>query len=271
MEENKNYETMNNLFIIQVNLNKCIDATRELILNAQQWNVDIALVQEPYTGRNIKTPPHIKVISAENADQKTQVIIFNPKLKAALLTDFSSSFCTIVRISTRRNIFLASVYAPPGTTAQQGSLNLSRAMGQLDMFLEKSDSSLLIGGDFNAKHDAWGSLTADAKGSDLMDWISSRNLHLLNLGSTSTFDTVRAGQRFKSVIDLTICSSSILPYVNSWMVMDEETSSDHRYIKITLAASKKSFTQTTNRYSLKGINLLKYHAKLSSVLKRNAE
>lgn len=85
----------------------------------------------------------------------------------------------------------------------------------------------IIAGDWNAKSPMWRSTSYNWRGRLLEDWISERDLCILNTGSTPT--CVRP--QGNSIIDVTLCTPRLLPYIHSWNVLTDMVSlSDHYYI-----------------------------------------
>ena len=85
--------------------------------------------------------------------------------------------------------------------------------------------------DSNAHSSAWGDKKTDSRGEQLEDLlILDRRLSLLNEGNAPTF----VGAQGSSIIDLTLVSPSLLPYINHWGVHDEFLFSDHKLIQIHL-------------------------------------
>ncbi|GBP61750.1 Zinc finger RNA-binding protein [Eumeta japonica] len=58
----------------------------------------------------------------------------------------------------------------------------------------------------------------DARGVDLCDFFDTEGLHILNESNTPTFEVYR-GDRLKSVIDVTACSSALLDRAEKWLVV----------------------------------------------------
>jgi len=50
---------------------------------------------------------------------------------------------------------------------------------------------------------------------------------ILKKGTKPTFVVARR----QAVIDITLASSDVVPFITEWRVSDEESLSDHRYIK----------------------------------------
>lgn len=104
--------------------------------------------------------------------------------------------------------------------------DLQQSVGECD-----AQINVLIGGDFNAWSQEWGSLRNDRRGDQLADLTASMNFVTENSGSVATYRRVNA----ESVIDVTFSRLTAPATVRGWRVLDEvESASDHRYLQFTL-------------------------------------
>lgn len=106
------------------------------------------------------------------------------------------------------------------------------------------NEKLIFYGDFNAKSYMWGSLKTDVRGDILKEWIIENNLLILNEGNKPTF--VR--EDTSSIIDLTFAINNMAEDVQSWVVGEEETLSDHMYIRIELTWGRNNQTTPIRRH-----------------------
>lgn len=83
---------------------------------------------------------------------------------------------------------------------------------------------LLITGDFNSKHQEWGSPFNDERGRKLYDFSCSQRLVVLNDGNIPTFTR---GNSY-SYIDVSMCNPLLLPFIEDCYVSNNITLSDHR-------------------------------------------
>jgi len=89
----------------------------------------------------------------------------------------------------------------------------------------------LIGGDFNAWSQEWGSARNDQRGVQLSNLAASLNLYSENIGSEATYRRINA----ESVIDVTFSRLVAPAAIRGWRVLEDvESASDHRYIEFTL-------------------------------------
>ncbi|XP_074035251.1 uncharacterized protein [Leptinotarsa decemlineata] len=90
----------------------------------------------------------------------------------------------------------------------------------------------IILGDINSKSPEWGSPTCDARGQYWAEWAATRNLVFANTGGEPTF--VRRDQ--KSHIDITCSTAKASMDIVDWRILDEETLTDHRFIRFGIAS-----------------------------------
>ncbi|OXA46641.1 Retrovirus-related Pol polyprotein from type-1 retrotransposable element R1 [Folsomia candida] len=104
-------------------------------------------------------------------------------------------------------------------------------MRQLVSYCETNGLPLVIGSDTNAHHTMWGSTNINSRGAQLLDYIAQVDLHPINRGHRATFVVSNK----KEVLDVTFVSSHLLDRIKAWWVDDNESCSDHRYIRTSLS------------------------------------
>jgi len=144
---------------------------------------------------------------------------------------------------------LYSCYWSPNTSLQDYEQFLSR----LESDIRKKTTEVLIAGDFNAWHTAWGARSSNSRGEALVDMISSLGLVLCNEGNSPTF---QQGNR-ESIVDLTIVSQSLSIRLRHWWVLDTTSLSDHNYIRFNIQASAKVILDSQTERKKLRINLAK--------------
>ena len=103
------------------------------------------------------------------------------------------------------------------------------ALRELECISQSLEGPTLILGDFNLHHPVWGAHSSSRFSNDFVDWITESRFCLIN---TSDPTHVASGGSL-SLIDLSLCSSVLLPRV-SYHVLDELFDSDHFPIQISL-------------------------------------
>ncbi|GBM31797.1 hypothetical protein AVEN_56902-1 [Araneus ventricosus] len=93
------------------------------------------------------------------------------------------------------------------------------------------DENVIIGADMNAHCVHWGYRTNNNRGYQVENFIAEKNLQLLNSPGAEP-----AYQRHNAEVwpDLTLESNSTLTNMCDWEVMENESFSDHNFIKIII-------------------------------------
>ena len=107
---------------------------------------------------------------------------------------------------------------------------------------------LIIGGDVNAHHTAWGSSNVNNRGNLLMDFILQNDLSFFNDGSTTFHNVIR-----DEAIDLTLGNTDAIPIVSHWTTSPLPSLSDHSLIRFDISAVK---TPTSSVPPLKRVSKL---------------
>ena len=126
---------------------------------------------------------------------------------------------------------LYSCYCSPNV----GRAAFGEFMAGLEEDVRLRGKPVIIGGDFNAKAHEWGSPVEDARGTAIMEWVSSADLAILNSGRRPTFRR----HLQTSYIDITMCSTAIRDRVVRWRVEEEEMLAAHRLIAFAYRCSKR--------------------------------
>ena len=216
----------------QINLNHCFIASHllacKLMRTRGPW---IAMLQEPYLYNN-KICPKFKNASTFaiiSEGRCRAALVVSKQLDAWALGTYSDGdFLAIemrLNIANLKSIVIASMYLPqPGTVP-------SRKLENLVDWCAKTHRALLVGGDANAHHRVWGSTDVNDRGIEMLDFINSTNLILLNRGHSPIF--IKQGRR--EVLDITLATVHLVDFIRDWHVSGEDSSSDHCYIRFGLS------------------------------------
>lgn len=227
--------------MVQINLQHSRKGTATLCRTLEELHTGICLIQEPWVVRgkvqglggkgslwsfgNTSGPPRACVLATRNI-KGSPLLQFCDRDVVAVLTKWNN-----------KNLVIASVY-------MDGQMECPPPkMRSLVEDCHQKSLPLLIGCDANAHHITWGSTGVNKRGLELVDYLASTDLHILNTGNKPTFVTSNR----REVLDLTLASSSLLGYVTNWFVDDAESSSDHRYIKARVNAGKSDPITCRNR------------------------
>ena len=239
----------------QVNLHKAIaaTATHDVFLSQDfsknskdisfKYDGYISLIQEPHF--NHKT---FKV-SGFSRDHRLYLGRPNSKNRAGILTHKNAKtwqihqycnedVCTVGMHLQDGNILIISSVYMEYTQAISGQPPPKppppQILKDLADFCQVKGWMLLIGSDSNCHSTSFGSSNDNQRGHELLEWLATTNLHVLNVGNAYTFSDVRR----QEVIDITMGDTRVSEKVLNWHVSNSETMSDHRRIEFDLVVSK---------------------------------
>ncbi|GBN25120.1 Retrovirus-related Pol polyprotein from type-1 retrotransposable element R1 [Araneus ventricosus] len=198
-------------------------------------------------------PSHCKLFVTQREKLKAGIIVFHPDL--SVMKVFSATNTVGVSFPYRgMNLLLITVYCPPKE-------DLYHILAELETCFMLPYDRVLLTGDFNSKSPVWGSDVEDERGRQLMEFVLSKGLAIVNEEDTiPTFD----GSRGRSWVDITISDPLLLDNIFKWKVDLEPTCSDHNSISFSLYTGKKTKPRKHRRFNLKNINILSLRSSLHS-------
>lgn len=241
------------LKVIQINANRQRNVLAEIASMATQKGFHLAAIQEPPTagGKPVAMPGWAR--SASKPIQEGKVLacltLMNPRFCIMGHPTFSTNKVAAATVAWSGGMIkIISCYCPPNEPLGQTLDDLTKA-------LDFTGRSTVICGDFNAWHVAWGSNRTNHRGQQLMDYITSRGLEILNpQASQPTY----MGPRGNSCIDLTLITPDLLSKIRDWEIR-YDTSSDHSSIQFCVEISRGSW-QPPPRMPTKNIDWAKFKA-----------
>lgn len=216
--------------ILQLNINHCQAAQELLKQNVRDFNIDIAMLSEPY--RNIESPNWI-------CDCTNTSSIWS--VNRLMLTDKISTQSGFTR-ATVSGIHLYSCYIPPRYSIEEFEVIVDNIV--TDAMYR---NPVIIAGDFNAWSTDWGCPRTTARGRILLEAFSVLDVVLMNTGSDHTFSRGESG----SIVDISFASSSIAGRIN-WCLSDQYTHSDHYAIIMDIAQEHPPVTAHRRSQTLAG-------------------
>ena len=117
-------------------------------------------------------------------------------------------------------LHLLSVYRPPSPDPD----TLTRFLDWINNSLGNK-TNVLIAGDLNCRSQKWGDTEATLAGRYLTTYLENSTFFLLNNGEATRQD---------SILDLTIASAALQPYVANWSVKTRPQLSDHHHVHFQL-------------------------------------
>ena len=224
-----------NLEIFQVNLQHNRAASSVVSKSFNALSRGICLVQEPWVRED-------KILGLGSKGTQThrgalcagvRSCILTRGLNAINIPQFGTKDLTVVQVeldikgkSTR--IMVASIYCDITGNIPSTELEL------LVRHCEAKQLHLVVGGDLNSHHYAWGSSDCNSRGRDFAEFLATTSLEILNQGVEPTFVV---GNK-QSVIDVTLASREFANLIRDWRVMREDTLSDHRRIRFFIQCDK---------------------------------
>jgi ribonuclease HI len=225
---------------LQVNLQHSKAASAALCEFINNKHIDVALIQEPWVYKGGVCglgSINCQLLAARLGDQSPRAsILIKNEFQAMFLPQFSSRDTVSARLTYRndsgadREILICSAYFPIDSETPPPN----REVAALVEYSNNNRIPLIIGCDANAHHYVWGSADVNARGEEVLQFITANQLLSLNVGVEPTFVTsVR-----QTVIDVTMCSESVGGVIEDWHVSKEASMSDHRYVRFNLLGSK---------------------------------
>lgn len=115
---------------------------------------------------------------------------------------------------THREVSVCSIYCPPG---------IALPVVELRRLISELPSPVLLLGDFNSHHSAWGCSRVCTRGRLLASFLNDEDLCLLNTGSPTHF-SLPSGNT--SALDLSFTSPQLVPLL-TWHTAEDAMGSDH--------------------------------------------
>lgn len=212
------------LKLCQLNMGRGAIVNDQLLYYCQNNEIDIALIQEPYTRRGILTGleaaplrtylcPGALRPGSEHIVHGSAILVLNPSLRVLAREDLTTDNFTVLSLDTGNGTSITFI------SAYLTALHVA----ELEKIIDQLTGSYLICADVNAFSQRWFSRITDGRGELVEALIDNHNLSLHN--KKSRFKTF-TGSRGKTNIDITISSSDI-NCVENWTVIQGETTSDH--------------------------------------------
>ncbi|CAH2095675.1 unnamed protein product [Euphydryas editha] len=94
----------------------------------------------------------------------------------------------------------------------------------------ESTLELRVATDCNGHYPLWGIQFSNERGRQLVEYLFTTNLNILNVGSEPTFVT----RRCKTIVDITLATEGVSNIISNWHVSREASCSDHRWIRFNI-------------------------------------
>ena len=269
LSENK----INRIKFIQCNVGRSYSWHYEFTEHFVKGGYDVGIISEPHIGKGNEMkgiPGYCVFQNSANSDKVKACIIVKQGLGSPMmLTQHSTPNISVVQLGIRgRRLIITSVYIEP----DQDHGNTLAKLECLTKDLKRD--WLIVGGDLNGWHTSWGSRKNNKRGDEIINLVTSNDLHVCNIGDTPTYKTIANGKIRSSIIDLTIASPNVFSKINDWNVnLSACPSSDHEAITFDFAFNPKKFNKnnkkSTFKYNTNKADWDKFNNKLLENLKRD--
>lgn len=222
------------LVIAQVNMNKQLEAMREVRAYLANERFDVVAAQEPnynYAKEKFALPTQIEKIYHHDHQSILSAAIFARKGVVHLShLELCNSFVNVAEINfNKTKLILINAYFNP-SLKPECEINF---LAKLNEIIHKfKNRPLLVVGDFNAHSRTWGCPRTNPRGRLVEELISDNLLTILNDEKQGpTFDVSNRS----SFVDLTLCNFFLSnEFEIVWKLHPNLVSSDHKLIEITL-------------------------------------
>ena len=211
--------------VIQANLHHSKAATDLLVQDMLQARGQVvALVQEPYVNADGIPSGIPRGLDCHYHAPGCRTAIWSKDCSLLLCPKYTGRDMVTCQVTlrSRRVLYLVTVYA---------DIKFSDLPKELDCLLEeRRGCDIVISMDANAHSPMWGSLTSNTRGDMIEEFIFQHSLVVCNSGLTPTF----VARGCATIIDITLCSASMVDDIEGWKVDTRDQMSDHRRITFGL-------------------------------------
>ena len=250
-----------------------LDNLQNIIATSSHSSHHICFIQEPPVNRENSISGVCTNLSVFRDDlchdRPRSALLLTPYLAGFTtpLTGFSSRDLSAARLSLpshKKDILICSFYWDCTLPDIPEALNL------LCEYAQSHNLPLILGGDANAHHTAWGSSGTNKRGSLLMDFILRHNLTYLNDGSKTFRNAIR-----EEVLDLTLVNPLAYDIVSCWHTPSIPSLSDHSLIKfevnLQVTHTKPNSSSLQPSRKLKVLNSSLYIEKVEELITAHAK
>ena len=199
----------------------------------------VGLICEPWVCRRrvcgLNNPQRALFAVFENDICPRAAVSVSKSLQPVFLPQLSTRDLVVVQVTIPiigvgvTKLLVASAYLPGERRVNAQSLERVADFGRAHAL------DVIIAMDANAHHTAWGSTNINSRGEELLDFVVSQNLQILNRGNEPTF--VSSCGR-EEVLDITLISPGLSELITDWEVSDDVSLSDHRHIRFRLKSKR---------------------------------
>ena len=231
---------MSCISFLQLNLNKCQLAQATLAQDLTHFNKTfICLLHEPHFSRNLK-PSSFNLNSVQcfygpstRKEWPRAMIVASKSLHLSTYQQLTSRDTTTITLHNKEETLITAAYQ-----------DIKKNIDIDNCLIEASnlDKPIILGIDSNAHSQLWQCDTTNQRGQVFEEIIATHGLYVCNIGNKVTYSS----ELGKSIIDITLVSSTLVDSVSQWSVSDKITFSDHKLITFLFSSQKQDPVQTRN-------------------------
>src|SRR5436190_1777997 len=228
------------------NANGLAKHNQDIKLFISTHKLDIVLISEThFTDRSFFKIPNFQcyfTLHPDNTAHGGSAVLIRKQIKHYELPKFQEDYLQATSVMVEDwagPLTVSSVYCPPRH-------NISHE--QFTMFFDTLGTRFLSGGDYNAKHEMWGSRLANPRGRNLLKCMNNNNLTHFSTGEPTYWPTDI--QKIPDLLDFFVTKCISHNYLNIVSCLD--LSSDHSPVILTVSSSvvtRESPPTLCNKYT----------------------
>ncbi|XP_023231126.1 uncharacterized protein LOC111631158 [Centruroides sculpturatus] len=253
-QQTYNQKTVN---ILQINTQKSKAACSHLIHIANEKNIDIICIQEPYYINNkIVRFGRWNVLSGnEDTRPKSGIICCNPNLDIAKIPHLCSDRLTTVILQLSDPIIIISTYFSPDDSDEECIKELSNTIRKI------KNKRIMVMEDLNGKSPIWFHEKEDNRGRLISDVMNEFDLISTNMTTHPTFYTPHA----KGWTDICLVSDNISHLIENCETLLCHSASDHRFILTQIEYNNPTINEQNNPFRKRQTNWTAFRQEFSRI------
>ncbi|KAH6940798.1 hypothetical protein HPB50_006873 [Hyalomma asiaticum] len=204
-------------------------------------NISMAAVCDPHRprGRMPRLPEGFSSVACE-VDPAAAFIMRRPPYDVCPLMVTKWVVAIFCQSRAFDFVLIISAYGPRHKPMQH-------THGLVEEVVERSSSeNVVVAGDFNAKHRAWGPRAGDERAARVMELAATAGLAVINDPlSPPTYETAYAA----SWIDVTLATPAVVAAGCTWEVREDVTFSEHKYVTVRIGGREAAPRKRLMRYA----------------------
>ena len=243
-------------------------ATEEISRYAIETNLDVLLIQEPYTykDRVFGLGTGVKIVQAERGTPWAALAVFRRDCTVTQLGHITTTQLAALHIQASGiSVNLVSLYCK---ATKESKTDMRRAHRELTLALDQlNKDGVIIGADTNARSRLWYPDRLDERGQKMEQLIA---LHALSIMNEKQEHPTYEGPCGSSNIDVTLTRGCRNAVVRGWRVGSGASQSDHDLITFEIRPCGSRWADPPPRLQRYRIDTSKFRLLRTSVKKRLA-